>query len=59
MFGSCSNVESGALALYQQMTAQDLVPEYHSSCFSLCGSNTVTGLAELNQIPKDWGGRME
>ena len=30
----------------------------HSGTFTSCGSNTQTGLAELNQIPVGWGGNM-
>jgi hypothetical protein len=58
MFGGAKNVESGALALYQQMSTQANPPTNHSSCFRYCGSNTVTGAAELAQIPQDWGGTM-
>jgi hypothetical protein len=58
MFGGAKNVESGALALYQQMSTQDNPPSSYSSCFYQCGSNTVTGAAELAQIPTSWGGTM-
>jgi hypothetical protein len=58
MFDGCINVESGSLALYQQMSSQVIVPERHSGCFSNCGNNTVTGRAELRQIPTSWGGTM-
>lgn len=58
MFSSCRYVESGALALYQQMSSQVLIPENHTMCFSQCGSLTVTGQAELAQIPTSWGGTM-
>lgn len=54
-FVNCSNVESGALALYQQASTQASVPS-HSNTFLNCGSNTVTGAAELAQIPSSWGG---
>ena len=53
-FSSCYNVETGALALYQQMSTQDNPPTYHDNCFTDCGSSTVTGAAELEQIPADW-----
>ena len=56
MFGGCKVVQSGALALYQQMSTQANPPLNHGSCFRNCGSNTVTGAAELAQIPSDWGG---
>lgn len=58
MFSSCKNVESGALALYQQMSSQVLVPEIHPQCFTQCGSLTASGQAELAQIPVSWGGTM-
>ena len=54
MFYSCYNVEGGALALYQQMSAQANVPSYHNGCFDDCGYDTQTGSAELAQIPNDW-----
>ena len=56
MFNSCTNVQSGALALYQQASTQTTPPSSHNSTFSGCGSNTVTGAAELAQIPSSWGG---
>ena len=51
---NCINVESGALALYQQASTQTNPPVEHSSAFENCGINTVTGAAELAQIPSDW-----
>ena len=59
MFGDCVNVESGALALYQRMIAQTNPPSDHERTFYHCGSNTVTGAAELAQIPTSWGGTAE
>lgn len=56
MFYNCPNVESGALALYQQMSTQTTPPGTHTNTFTDCGSNTVTGAAELAQIPSSWGG---
>ena len=56
MFKGCTNVESGALALYTQMSTQTTPPSSYSGCFTHCGSNTVTGAAELAQIPAAWGG---
>lgn len=53
MFQNCTNVESGALALYQQASSQATVPE-HSGTFYSCGSDTITGAAELAQIPDEW-----
>ena len=57
MFFNCTNVESGALALYQQASTQATPPIYHEATFEYCGSNTVTGAAELAQIPTSWGGK--
>lgn len=54
MFEGCYNVQSGALALYQQASSQAVPPQYHSATFFDCGSETVTGAAELEQIPEDW-----
>ena len=58
MFKNCTAVESGALALYQQMANQATPPSSHQGCFANCGSNTTTGAAELAQIPTSWGGTM-
>lgn len=49
----CVNVESGALALYQQASSKTSVPS-HNATFYHCGSNTTTGAAELAQIPNNW-----
>lgn len=53
-FEVCPNVESGALALYQQASSQTTPPSNHASTFRGCGKNTQTGAAELAQIPADW-----
>jgi hypothetical protein len=53
MFYSCKNVETGALALYQQASSQSAIPS-HTKAFYLCGSSTSTGTSELAQIPTDW-----
>lgn len=57
MFMDCTSVQSGALALYQQASTQANPPSRHDSTFYNCGSNTVTGAAELSQIPSDWKSR--
>ena len=54
MFLDCKNVQSGALALYQQASTQTNPPRDHSRTFRNCGSDTTTGAAELAQIPKNW-----
>jgi hypothetical protein len=56
MFRDCLNVQSGALALYQQASTQTTPPSDHSYTFTNCGKNTQTGAAELAQIPSSWGG---
>ena len=56
MFYSCVNVQSGALALYQQASTQAIPPFSYGNCFSNCGVSTVTGIDELVQIPLSWGG---
>lgn len=55
-FSGCKNVQSGALALYQQASTQTTPPSLHEACFKNCGSATQTGAAELAQIPSSWGG---
>jgi len=56
MFVDCYQVQSGALALYQQASTQATPPSSHTLTFSNCGSYTTTGAAELAQIPSSWGG---
>lgn len=53
-FMYCYNVQSGALAIYQQASSQANPPTSHSATFRNCGSNTTTGSAELAQIPSAW-----
>ena len=55
-FSGCTSVASGALSLYTQASSQTNVPTNHTDTFKNCGTNTTTGLAELNQIPSAWGG---
>ena len=54
MFYGCTNVQSGALAFYQQASTQTIPPTNHNGTFHNCGINTQTGSAELSQIPSDW-----
>lgn len=56
MFDGCTNVESGALAMYQQMSSQATLPSVYNDCFTNCGASTSSGAAELAQIPSAWGG---
>ena len=53
LFSGCTKVESGALAVYNYLSS---LPEItnHSNTFQSCGSATVTGAAELAQIPSGW-----
>lgn len=53
-FYNCVNVESGALALYQQASSQANPPVSHDRTFKDCGKDTITGSTELAQIPDDW-----
>ena len=53
-FYGCYNVQTGALALYQQASTQTTPPVDHYSTFTDCGMNTVTGAAELAQIGSNW-----
>ena len=54
MFNQCVNVETGTLGMYNQLSTQATPPTNYYSCFRDCGSNTVTGAAELAQIPAAW-----
>jgi len=54
MFAGCYNVQTGALALYQQVSTQATPPANHTGAFRNCGRDTTTGAAELAQIPSDW-----
>lgn len=56
MFRNCRVVESGALALYQQMSSQATPPSSHTQAFLYCGADTASGTVELAQIPTSWGG---
>lgn len=53
-FAHCYKVQSGALALYKQASSQANPPSTHSRTFRDCGRDTVSGAAELVQIPNDW-----
>ena len=54
MFFMCRNVEGGALALYTQASTQAVPPTYYRGAFYECGKDTVSGAAELAQIPYGW-----
>ena len=53
-FNGCINVEDGAYALYSR--GDNVGVTNHTDTFTNCGSNTVTGQADLDRIPTEWGG---
>lgn len=57
-FELCYKVEYGALSMYQKASSKLSIP-HHNGTFTDCGRDTVTGAAELAQIPKSWGGTLE
>lgn len=58
MFDNCTEIEGGTLDQYNWFNTYGVNITNHSGTFTSCGSNTQTGLAELNQIPVGWGGNM-
>lgn len=52
-FQQCYLVESGAYSLYSKLKVLNPVPT-HTNTFLSCGRDTVTGAAELEQIPSGW-----
>ena len=58
MFDNCTEIEDGALDQYNWFNTYGVNIENHSGTFTNCGSNTQTGLADLDQIPVGWGGNM-
>lgn len=58
MFDNCTEIEDGALDQYNWFNAYGVNITNHSGTFTDCGSNTQTGLAELDQIPVGWGGNL-
>lgn len=54
-FDGCTAVETGALALYNALALVSPEPAHYNT-FTHCGIGTVTGRAELEQIPTYWGG---
>lgn len=61
MFKNCVNVERGALDLHRILVEKPELSQSssHQDCFVNCGKNTESGLADLRQIPADWGGLAE
>ena len=58
MFDNCTEIEDGALDQYNWFNTYCVNITNHSGTFTNCGSNTQTGLADLNQIPVGWGGNL-
>lgn len=58
VFSGATNVASGALDQYTYWSTYNTNISNHSATFKDCGSNSQTGLAELNQIPVGWGGNL-
>lgn len=60
-FSYCEWVESGALALYNQMITQSVPPTTYERCFEYCGDDAPADApihTELDQIPTSWGGNL-
>lgn len=56
MFKNCYKMESGQLSFYNDLIALGAQITSHSNTFTNCGRDSVTGAAELAQIPTSWGG---
>lgn len=57
MCKGCVNIETGILSLYNQLRAStNIHATNHFNVFTSCGTNTVSGTAEWNQILCTWGG---
>lgn len=57
-FSGCVNMEDGMLDQYTYWSTYGTNITNHSGTFSSAGSDTVSGLAELDQIPVGWGGNL-
>lgn len=55
MFADCTNMGSGILDMYNRLSNMSTITN-HNYCFYDCGRDSVTGAAELAQIPSSWGG---
>lgn len=51
-FSMCYNVADGITAAYNKLSS--LTPQTYAHCFYNCGRDTVTGAAQLANIPDDW-----
>lgn len=57
MFYGDRNVGVGILRAYNKLSAiPSLVSGNHELTFYNCGADSITGLQELREIPKSWGG---
>ena len=52
-FNGCAKVETGILDTYNYLSSLPGITN-HRATFNSCGTGTVTGAAELAQIPSDW-----
>lgn len=57
-FTGCVNMEDGMLDQYTYWSTYGTNISNHSGTFTDAGSDTVSGLAELDQIPVGWGGNL-
>lgn len=58
MFAGNRLCEAGIVDMYDLLSAKVTLLANYRNAFSSCGSDTVTGAAELAQIPTSWGGTM-
>ena len=54
MFTYNRKVTGGILDTYNRLLAFGAQLTSHTDCFDSCGADTVTGAAELAEIPSDW-----
>lgn len=54
IFQGCYKASTGILSMYNQMSTQSTPPSEHAKAFRDCGRDSVTGAAELAQIPSSW-----
>lgn len=57
-FQGCTEMTDGTLDQYNYWSTYGTNISNHSATFKDAGTNTTTGLAELNQIPVGWGGNL-
>ena len=57
-FSGCTEMTGGALDQYTYWSTYNTGISNHSGTFTNAGANTVSGLAELDQIPTGWGGNL-